>query len=48
MREQHEQQQGEGGEGGEQQQSISSLLDNQKEVITPRGICVAVWKTTSR
>ena len=42
MREQQEQQQGEGGEGGEQQQSISSLLDNQKEVIS------ATWNLRRR
>ena len=32
LRQEQEQRQGEGGEGGEQQQSISRLLDNQKEV----------------
>ncbi|MGB1743465.1 MAG: hypothetical protein ACPHL9_01185 [Limisphaerales bacterium] len=42
MREQQEQQQGEGGEGGEQQQSISRLLDNQKEVIS------ATWNLRRR
>ncbi|MAD22562.1 MAG: hypothetical protein CMO44_00120 [Verrucomicrobiales bacterium] len=42
MRQQQEQQQGEGGEGGEQQQSISRLLDSQKEVIS------ATWNLKRR
>ena len=41
MRDQ-QQQQGEGGEGGEQQQSISRLLDNQKELIS------ATWNLRRR
>ena len=39
---QQQQQQGEGGEGGEQQQSISRLLDSQKEVIS------ATWNLKRR
>ena len=42
MRQQQEQQQGEGGEEGEQQQSISRLLDSQKEVIS------ATWNLKRR
>ena len=42
LRQEQEQRQGEGGEGGEQQQSISRLLDNQKEVIS------ATWNLKRR